>query len=207
MPQQMRTLQDLYVNELKDLYNAEQQILKALPKMVKAASSPELKDAFNQHLEQTREQVNRLDRIFQELGKAPRGKKCVGMQGIIEEGEELLKEKGDPAVKDAGLISAAQRVEHYEMAGYGTVRTFANVLGYNDQAQALQTTLNEEGDADHKLTRLAETMVNPEAEQQSDQGMSQQMSGTSRRSQAKRGNMNPSEDDGEVYEEEIIEEE
>ncbi len=187
MPQQMRNLQDLYVDELKDLYNAEQQILKALPKMAKAASSPELKDAFNQHLEQTREQVNRLDRIFRELGKTPRGKKCVGMQGIIEEGQEMLKEKAEPSVKDAGLISAAQRVEHYEMAGYGTVRTFANMLGYNDQAQALQTTLNEEGDTDHKLTQLAESMVNPEAEQQGNQGTDR--------------------DDDEVYEEEIVEEE
>ncbi len=207
MPQQMRNLQDLYVDELKDLYNAEQQILKALPKMAKAASSPELKDAFNQHLEQTREQVNRLDRIFQELGKTPRGKKCIGMQGIIEEGSELLKEKADPAVKDAGLISAAQRVEHYEMAGYGTVRTFANMLGYNDQAQALQTTLNEEGDTDHKLTQLAETMVNPEAEQERTPGMSQQMGGTSHRSRGNSGKTHTDDDGDEVYEEEIIEEE
>ncbi len=207
MPQQMRSLQDLYVDELKDLYNAEQQILKALPKMAKAASSPELKDAFNQHLEQTREQVNRLDRIFQELGQKPRGKKCIGMQGIIEEGQELLKEKADPAVKDAGLISAAQRVEHYEMAGYGTVRTFANMLGYNDQAQALQTTLNEEGDTDHKLTQLAETMVNPEAEQEGGQGMGQSMSGTSQRSRGKSSKTNKSDDDGDVYEEDVIVEE
>ncbi|MGE5261974.1 MAG: ferritin-like domain-containing protein, partial [Acidobacteriota bacterium] len=119
----LQTLQDLYVSELKDLYNAEQQILKALPKMAKVASSRELKDAFNQHLQQTEHQVERLDRIFKNLGKTPRGKKCVGMQGLIEEGNELLKEKADPSVKDAGLISAAQRVEHYEMAGYGTVRT------------------------------------------------------------------------------------
>src|SRR5512141_2990303 len=117
----LHSLQDLYVDELKDLYSAEQQLLKALPKMAKAASSPELKDAFSQHLEQTRHQVERLDRIFEELGKNPRGKKCIGMHGLIEEGNELLKEKADPAVKDAGLISAAQRVEHYEMAGYGSV--------------------------------------------------------------------------------------
>lgn len=166
----LRTLQDLYVDELKDLYNAEQQIVKALPKMAKAASSQDLKDAFNEHLQVTHEQIKRLDRIFRDLGKAPRGKKCIGMQGLIEEGQELLKEKGDPAVKDAGLISAAQRVEHYEMAGYGTVRTFAQMLGFDDAAQALQQTLDEEGDTDHKLTQLAETMINPEAESESEGG-------------------------------------
>jgi ferritin-like metal-binding protein YciE len=162
---EMKNLQDLYLDELKDLYNAEQQVLKALPKMVKAATSPELKNAFNEHLEQTKHQVERLERIFKDLGKTPRGKKCVGMQGIIEEGSELLKEKADPSVKDAGLISAAQRVEHYEMAGYGSVRTYAQMLGFDDAARALQDTLNEEGDADHKLTQLAESLVNPSAEQ------------------------------------------
>jgi ferritin-like metal-binding protein YciE len=163
----LSSLQDLYLAELKDLYSAEQQILKALPKMAKAASAPELKDAFTEHLDQTRHQVARLERIFKDLGKSPRGKKCVGMQGIIEEGGELLKEKAEPAVKDAGLISAAQRVEHYEMAGYGSVRTYAQMLGFDDAAQALQETLNEEGDTDHKLTQLAESMINPEAEQDS----------------------------------------
>src|SRR5512141_393349 len=117
----LQSLQDLYVDELKDLYSAEQQLLKALPKMAKAAYAPELKDAFNQHLEQTRHQVERLDQIFLELGASPRGKKCIGMEGLIEEGNELLKVKAEPAIKDAGLISAAQRVEHYEMAGYGSV--------------------------------------------------------------------------------------
>ncbi len=160
----LQSLQDLYIDELKDLYSAEQQIVKALPKMAKAASAPELKDAFNRHLEQTRHQVERLDQIFQELGKNPRGKKCIGMQGLIEEGNEILKEKAEPAVKDAGLISAAQRVEHYEMAGYGAVRTYAQMLGFDDAAQALQRTLDEEGDTDHKLTQLAESMINPEAE-------------------------------------------
>lgn len=163
----LQTLQDLYVSELKDLYNAEQQLLKALPKMAKGASSRELKDAFNQHLQQTQHQVERLDRIFKNLGKTPRGKKCVGMQGLIDEGNELLKEKADPSVKDAGLISAAQRVEHYEMAGYGTVRTFAQMLGFHDAAKALQETLDEEGDTDHKLTQLAESMINERAEAES----------------------------------------
>lgn len=208
----LKNLQDLYVDELKDLYNAEQQILKALPKMAKAASSAELKNAFNQHLEQTREQVKRLDRIFEELGKAPRGKKCMGMRGIIEEGNELLREKADPSVKDAGIISAAQRVEHYEMAGYGTVRTFAQMLGYDDQAQVLQQTLNEEGDTDHRLTQLAETTINPDAEYGEAGG--QQMSdtkvgkgGSSRAKAGKRGTGQANKEEGKVYEEEEFEEE
>lgn len=160
----LRNLQDLYVDELKDLYSAEKQILKTLPKMAKAAAYPELKDAFNEHLEQTRHQVKRMENILGELGITPRGKTCIGMKGILKEGSELLKEKADPAVKDAGLIAMAQRVEHYEMAGYGTARTFAQMLGFNDAAHALQETLNEEGNADHKLTRLAESQVNPQAE-------------------------------------------
>ncbi len=200
----LKNLQDLYVDELKDLYNAEQQILKALPKMAKAASSSELKHAFDEHIEQTREQVKRLDRIFQDLGKAPRGKKCMGMRGIIEEGNELLKEKTDASVKDAGLISAAQRVEHYEMAGYGTVRTYAQVLGYNDQAQILQQTLNEEGDTDHILTQLAENTINSQAEHEGMRG-SRHMGSASGKAGAGRGTfdggtMGTSE--GEVYEEE-----
>jgi ferritin-like metal-binding protein YciE len=208
----LRNLQDLYVDELKDLYNAEQQVLKALPKMAKAASSTELKNAFNQHLEQTREQVKRLDHIFEELGKAPRGKKCAGMRGIIEEGSELLREKADPAVKDAGLISAAQRVEHYEMAGYGTVRTYAQILGYDDQAKVLQQTLNEEGDTDHKLTQLAESMINPEAEQAEQGGQRMTRSSAGRGSASKgstgKGNSGRAKaEEGKVYEEEELEEE
>ena len=165
-------LQDLYVDELKDLYNAEHQILKALPKMAKAATAPQLKDALNHHLEETQKQVERLNQIFQDLGKSPRGKKCVGMEGIIQEGSELLKEKGEPSVKDAGLISAAQRVEHYEMAAYGTVRTYAQILGYDNQASALQETLNEEGEADHKLTQIAEGSINSKA--QAEEGNAEQ---------------------------------
>jgi ferritin-like metal-binding protein YciE len=132
--------------------------------MAKAASSPRLKEAFNQHLEQTKGQVDRLDQIFQDLGKTPRGKKCIGMEGLIEEGSGILKEKAEPSVKDAGLIAAAQRVEHYEIAAYGAVRTYAQVLGYEEQAQALQETLNEEGETDHKLTELAESGINTQAQ-------------------------------------------
>ncbi len=207
----LKNLQDLYVDELKDLYNAEQQVLKALPKMAKAASSSELRNALNQHLEQTREQVRRLDRIFDELGKAPRGKKCVGMQGIIEEGNGFLREKAAPSVKDAGLISAAQRVEHYEMAGYGTVRTFAQMLGYDDQAQALQQTLNEEGDTDHKLTQLAENVINLEAEhaEEGREHINRRAVGRSSSSKGHAGKGNSERlktTEGEIYEEEEFEE-
>jgi len=156
-------LQDLYLDELKDLYSAEHQILKALPKMAKAATAPQLKEAFNHHLQETQKQVERLDQIFQDLGKSARGKKCIGMEGLLEEGSEILKERGESSVKDAGLISAAQRVEHYEMAAYGTVRTYAQILGYAEQARALQETLNEEGETDHKLTELAQNSINTKA--------------------------------------------
>jgi ferritin-like metal-binding protein YciE len=154
------SLHDLYVDELKDLYSAENQLLKALPKMAKAASVPELKAAFEEHLEITRGQVSRLETIFEELEVSPKGKKCKAMEGLIEEGKEIIEEKGAPAVVDAALIAAAQRVEHYEMAGYGCVRTFANLLGYEQAAALLQETLDEEGEADKKLTELAETVIN-----------------------------------------------
>ena len=160
---ELDTLRDLYIDELKDLYSAENQILKALPRMIKAASNPELKQAFETHLRQTEGQVQRLDQIFQELGASPRGKKCVGMEGLIEEAKELLSEKPDPDVLDAGLISKAQHVEHYEMAGYGTVRTYARLLGEERQAQLLQQTLDEEGETDKLLTQLAEQGINIEA--------------------------------------------
>jgi ferritin-like metal-binding protein YciE len=157
------SLHDLYVDELKDLYNAENQLLKALPKMAKAAAAPELKAAFTEHLEVTRKQVERLDQIFEGLGVNPKGKKCKAMEGLIEEGKEVMEEDGEDEVIDAALIAAAQRVEHYEMAGYGCVRTFANLLGYEDAAALLQETLDEEGEADKKLTELAETVINVEA--------------------------------------------
>jgi ferritin-like metal-binding protein YciE len=160
----MESLQELYVEEIKDLYSAEHQILKALPRMIKAASSPQLKRAFSRHERQTREHARRLERIAKELGEKPTGKKCHGMEGLIEEGKDLIKEKPAPNVLDAGLISAAQHVEHYEMAGYGTVRTWARLLGYERQAQLLQTTLDEEEQTDGDLTVLAEAFVNEQAE-------------------------------------------
>jgi ferritin-like metal-binding protein YciE len=147
-----------YVEELKDLYSAETQLLKALPKMAKAASSPELRTAFEDHLDETRDQVERLETIFKKLGISPKGKKCKAMEGLIEEGSELMAEQAAPAVMDAALIAAAQRVEHYEMAGYGCVRTWCLVLGHSDAAKLLQETLAEERDADKKLTEIAESL-------------------------------------------------
>ncbi len=161
---EMETLKDLYVEELKDLYSAENQIIKALPKMIKAASHNELKQAFTKHLKQTEMHAQRVEQICDELGVSPKGKKCVGMEGLLKEGSELIKEKPEPDVLDAGLIAAAQHVEHYEMAGYGCVRTYARQLGYDAQADLLQTTLDEEGDTDHLLTQIAEASINVEAE-------------------------------------------
>lgn len=157
------TLQKLYINELRDLYNAEHQLLKALPKMAKAASSRELKDAFEKHLEQTKSHVERLEQVFEELDEKPRGKTCRAMKGLVEEGSEILQQDGEESVLDAGIIVAAQKVEHYEIAGYGSVRTFAHLLGQNKAAELLQTTLNEEAETNEVLNRLAENIVNPEA--------------------------------------------
>ena len=159
----LRTLHDLYVDELKDLYNAEHQLLKALPKMAKAASDSQLAQAFADHLEETTEHVDRLEQIFKKLDVSPKGKRCKAMEGLLEEGKDLMAEDADPSVMDAALIAAAQRVEHYEMAGYGCVRTYARLLGYDDAADLLQETLDEEGTADKKLTDLAETVINAEA--------------------------------------------
>jgi ferritin-like metal-binding protein YciE len=149
-------LEELLIEELKDLYDAEQQIAKALPKMAKKASSKELSKAFESHLRETEEQIARLERVFEALGQKPRRKKCKGVEGLLEEGKEIMKEKADPAVKDAALIAAAQRVEHYEMAGYGCVRTWARLLGHDQAARLLQQTLDEEKATDEKLTRIAE---------------------------------------------------
>ncbi len=160
---QIDSLQKLYVEELKDIYSAEKQILQALPKMAKKASNEQLRTAFQEHLEQTRGQVERLDRIFERLGKSPRGKKCKGMEGLIEEGKEVLEEDMEDEVRDAALIAAAQRVEHYEIAAYGTVRTYAELLGEKGDAKLLQQTLDEEGTTDKKLSQLAESTVNLEA--------------------------------------------
>jgi ferritin-like metal-binding protein YciE len=157
------SLRKLYVDELKDLYSAEKQILQALPKMVKKATHPQLKNAFQEHLEVTQGHVERLERIFEALGKPARGKKCKAMEGLLEEGKEVMSEDMEDDVMDAALISAAQRVEHYEMAGYGTVRTWAEQMGETAAAKLLQQTLDEERDADKSLTQLAESTVNVEA--------------------------------------------
>jgi ferritin-like metal-binding protein YciE len=158
------SLQDVYVSELKDLYNAENQLLKALPQMAKGASTDELREAFEEHLEETRVHVQRLEEIFDKLGVSPKGKKCKAMEGLIAEGKELLEEDdANPAALDAALIAAAQRVEHYEIAGYGCVRTYARLLGDEDAANTLQETLDEEGATDKKLTEIAEGLVNEEA--------------------------------------------
>ncbi|HTM54114.1 MAG TPA: ferritin-like domain-containing protein [Pirellulales bacterium] len=159
----LQTLEDLLVKELRDLYSAEKQLIRALPKMAKAANSEALREALQEHLEVTKEQAVRLEQIFDQLGISSRGPKCEAMEGLIAEGEELLEQEGAPAVMDAGIISAAQRVEHYEMAGYGSARTFARLLGHDEMAETLQKTLDEEGDADEKLTELAESEINVEA--------------------------------------------
>ncbi len=162
------TLEDLLTDELKDLYSAENQILKALPKMAKTAKSQELRMAFEEHLAQTKEQARRLEQACDELGVSPRGKKCVGMEGLIEEGKEVMTEDLDMDTADAGLIGAAQKVEHYEMAAYGTASAHARQLGFNSVARLLDKTLEEEKTTDEKLTRLAENMVNVQAAMRDD---------------------------------------
>ena len=159
MPEQ--GLKELFIDELKDLYNAENQLVKALPKMAKAAESPELKAGFEEHLEQTKGHVERLESIFSKLGENPKGKKCKAMEGLVEEGAEAIEEY-EGAVRDAALIGGAQRVEHYEMAGYGTVIAMANQLGESGYARLLEQTLEEEKETDAKLTSLSKK-VNPAA--------------------------------------------
>lgn len=148
-------LKDLYIDELRDLYNAETQLLKALPKMAKAASSEELREGFEEHLDQTRGHVERIEKIFKSLGESPKGKKCVGMEGLVKEGSELMEEDFEGAMMDAALIGAAQRVEHYEIAAYGTASEFAKLLGENEHVSLLEETLQEEKETDEKLTELA----------------------------------------------------
>lgn len=157
------SMKKMFVDTVKDLFSAETQITKALPKMSKAATSPDLKRGFDEHLEQTRNQTERLKQISDQLGIKLTGKKCVGMEGIIAEGEEILNETLPDRIRDAGLIAAAQKVEHYEISAYGTARTFANLLGYTDAVKLLQQTLDEEGATDKKLTQLAESHINREA--------------------------------------------
>jgi ferritin-like metal-binding protein YciE len=153
---QKDSLRELYVAELKDLYNAETQLVKALPKMAKASSNAELRQGFEEHLRQTSEHVSRLEQIFEMLGEKPTGKKCLGMEGLVKEGAETMKEDYEDELMDAALIGAAQRVEHYEIAGYGTVRAFAEVLGENEHVSLLEQTLEEEKMTDEKLTQLSE---------------------------------------------------
>ena len=156
----LNDLNELLVDQLKDLLNAEEQLTKALPKMAKAATNSQLKHAFEDHLNQTQEHVNRLERVFESLGEHAKGRTCHAMKGLIQEGKEALDGGSDPAVRDAALIAAAQRVEHYEIAGYGTVRTYARMLGHSEAAEMLQKTLDEEGMADKMLTQIAEAQVN-----------------------------------------------
>ena len=160
MAMKIDSLRKLYVHSLKDLYNAETQLLAALPKMAKAASSEELRAGFEEHLEQTREHIRRLEKVFESVEASPNGVKCDGMEGLIKEGEEVIKEVKDPEVRDAGLIAAAQKVEHYEIACYGTVCTYAELLGDSEACSLLGATLEEEKETDRKLTELAETGIN-----------------------------------------------
>jgi ferritin-like metal-binding protein YciE len=156
------SLQKLYVEQLKDLYNAENQLVKALPKMAKAARSEALREGFEQHLQQTKGHVQRLEQILGAMDENPKGRKCAGMQGLVQEGEEVIEENSDGDALDAGLIAAAQRVEHYEIAGYGCVRTFAELLGESEAVNLLQQTLDEEKETDEKLTEIGKE-VNTEA--------------------------------------------
>jgi ferritin-like metal-binding protein YciE len=160
---ELNSLKDLFVNQIEDLYDAENRLTKALPKMAQAANSSQLRNAIEQHLTETQGHVSRLETIFRELGVEPKRETCEAMKGLIEEGEEVLGAKGDPEVKDAAIIAAAQRVEHYEMSGYGSARTFAQRLGLTQAANLLQQTLNEEAAADKKLTTIAESSVNAQA--------------------------------------------
>jgi ferritin-like metal-binding protein YciE len=160
---ELETLRDLYIHELKDLHSAEKQLTKALPRMARAATNEDLAAGFEEHLAQTEEHVNRLEKILESHNESTRGPKCKGMEGLIEEGKEMIEEDGDDDVRDAGLISAAQRVEHYEIAGYGCARTYAEILGDRKGADLLDQTLEEEAATDKKLTGLAKTLINLQA--------------------------------------------
>ena len=157
---ELETLKDLYIHELKDLYSAEKQIIKALPKMVKAATNKQLAAGFKGHLEQTKEHAARLEEILDSHDESTDGPKCEGMEGVLREGDEMIEEDAEDQVRDAGLIAAAQRVEHYEIAGYGCARTYAELLGDQQGAQLLEITLTEESDTDKKLTKLAKSVIN-----------------------------------------------
>ena len=170
-------LRELYIDELKDLYSAENQLVKALPKLAKAAESDELREGFEEHLQQTQGHVDRLEKIFSDLGENPKGKKCVGMEGLVKEGSEIMGEDFEGAVMDAALIGAAQRVEHYEIAAYGTVCEFARILGESEHTSLLEQTLEEEKETDQKLTELAKDINSQanegEAEEEEEEGQEQ----------------------------------
>jgi ferritin-like metal-binding protein YciE len=163
MTKKMKNLEDLFVDVLKDLYDAEHQISKALPMMAEKAKSNELKQGFKDHLEMTQKQIDRLEQVFDELKMPAEGKHCKGMEGLIKEGQEIMQEEMDPAVRDAALIAAAQKVEHYEISGYGTARSYAQALGHQRIAELLEQTANEEGETDKLLTTMAEDHINRRA--------------------------------------------
>jgi ferritin-like metal-binding protein YciE len=175
-----QSIEDLYVDQLRDLYDAERQIIKALPKMIRAAASEELKTALNEHLEVTKEQEQRIVQIFEGRGEKVKAQKCKGMTGVLEEGSELVEKGWEETVRDAAIIAAAQRVEHYEMSGYGTARSLATLLGEEEAAQLLEQTLEEEKQADQKLTELSE-QINEEALGESEEGSSGKEPGTETR--------------------------
>jgi ferritin-like metal-binding protein YciE len=184
------SLRDLYIEQLQDLYSAENQLVKALPKMAKAATSEELRTAITEHLQVTKNQARRLEEIFSNLGEDPKGTKCKGMEGLVAEGSEVLEEDMDDDVRDAALIAAAQRVEHYEIAGYGTVRTYANLLGEDEAAAALEEILNEEKEADTKLSSIAEEInleANSGAEGEQAEGQEHEVEGEDVELHAKKG--------------------
>ena len=160
----MESLEELFVETVKDIYYAEKKILKALPKMAKKATSPDLAAAFEAHMEETEGQIERLEKIFELLGKTPRGKTCAAIEGILEEGTEIMSEATDDTTRDAGMLAAAQAVEHYEISRYGTLKTWARELGLDDAAQLLEQTLGEEKKTDATLSEIAESAVNQEAE-------------------------------------------
>lgn len=181
----VESLKDLLIDELKDLYSAEQQLVKALPKMAKAASNPDLKNGFTEHLEQTKGHVERLEEAFSSLGETAKAKTCKAMQGLIEEGSEAIDLDAPDAVRDACLIGAAQRVEHYEIAAYGTVRAFASTIGKEDIANLLEETLNEESETDKKLTTLGES-VNQEANSDGDEAAGDSAATTGNKARGRR---------------------
>jgi ferritin-like metal-binding protein YciE len=176
----LNTFENLYADQLSDLYSAENQLIEALPKMAEAAATPELQQAFTQHLEETRQHAEIVRGLLSSIGESVSSEKCKGMEGLLKEGKEVFEKRGDPAVKDAALIAAAQRVEHYEIAGYGTARTFALQLGYNDAVNRLQEILNQESDTNELLTRIAtgeggaEVAINQEAASTSHNGSHKQ---------------------------------